>query len=58
MAYKTDDWKINIKPYFWTELKVLFGVDKRESLESKKAIFFYRVYLLGYFILFGLFLYF
>ena len=54
MAYKTDDWKINIKPYFITELKVLFGIDKRESVEANKAIYFYRKYLLVYFILFGL----
>ena len=57
MAYRTDDWKINVKPYFWTELKVLFGFDKRESEKAKKAIHFYRIYLAVYFILFGLLIY-
>lgn len=56
MAYGTNDWKINIQPYFFIELKVLFGFSKRESESDKKAIYFYRFYLVIYFILFGLFI--
>lgn len=57
MAYRTDDWKINIQPRFITETKVLFGFEKRSSEEDLKAIRFYRIYLFVYFLIFGFFIF-
>jgi hypothetical protein len=53
MVYETNDWKINIKPYFWKEFQVLFGIKKRSSPKEQKTIRFYRVYLFVYFLLLG-----
>lgn len=53
MVYETNDWKINIKPYFWKELQVLFGIKKRPGPKEQKTIRFYRVYLFVYFLLLG-----
>lgn len=52
MVYQTDDWKINIKPIFWKELKGLFGNLYPDNLEYKKLRVFYLFYLTVYFILF------
>jgi len=52
IVYQTDDWTINIKPYFWKEIKALFGnmyPDNRNYLKFRN---FYRFYLLVYLVLF------
>lgn len=52
IVYQTDSWTINIKPYFWKELKALFGnmyPDNRNYLKMRN---FYRSYLIIYLILF------
>lgn len=51
MVYRTDDWKINIQPYFWWEIKVLIGLDRRTDTVERKLISFYRRYLVVYFAL-------
>lgn len=48
IAYRTNDWKINIKPYFVKELKVLFGktpLTDRNELRIRNQ---YRFYLVVY----------
>ena len=52
MVYQTDDWKINIKPIFWKELKGLFGNLYPENHEYQKLKMFYIFYLSVYFSLF------
>ena len=52
IVYQTDSWTINIKPYFWKELKALFGnmyPDNRKYLKFRN---FYRFYLIIYLLLF------
>lgn len=48
MVYQTTDWKINIQPYFWWEIKVLMGLDRRTDPADRKLISFYRRYLVVY----------
>ncbi len=51
IVYQTDSWTINIKPYFWKELKALFGniyPDDRNYLKMRN---FYRFYLIIYLVL-------
>lgn len=57
IVYQTDDWRINIKPVFWKELKGLFGNLYPNNLEYKKLRNFYLFYLTIYFILFVLYSY-
>ena len=45
IVYQTDDWKINIKPLFWKELKGLFTNLYPDNLEYKKLRKFYSFYL-------------
>lgn len=52
IVYKTNDWKINLKPLFIKEIKGLFGNLYPEDKIYKKARNFYRFYLFIYFILF------
>lgn len=52
MVYKTDNWIINIQPYFTQEIKVLFGIHKITDKNDIKLINFYRFYLTIYIILF------
>ena len=52
MVYQTNDWRINIKPVFWKELKGLFGNLYPDNLEYKKLRTFYLFYLTVYVILF------
>ncbi len=52
MVYQTDDWKINIHPKFWKELKALFGDLFPGNLEYMRLRNFYRFYLAIYAILF------
>jgi len=56
IVYQTDSWTINIKPYFWKELKALFGnmyPDNRNYLKMRN---FYRFYLIIYLLLFVFYL--
>ena len=56
IVYKTNDWKINIKPVFLKEIKgLLFNIypDDDKYLKSRNL---YRVYLIIYLILFIIYL--
>ena len=55
IVYKTDSWVINIKPYFWKELKALFGNMYPENKNYIKFRNFYRMYLSIYIVLFSCF---
>lgn len=57
IVYQTNDWRINIKPVFWKELKGLFTNLYPDNLEYKKLRNFYLFYLTIYFILFVLYSY-
>ena len=52
IVYKTDDWKINIKPIFTKELKALFFNIFPENDEYIKVRNQYRIYLMVYLLLF------
>jgi peroxiredoxin Q/BCP len=52
MVYQTDSWTINIKPYFWKELKALFGNMYPENSIYLRFRNFYRFYLIIYMLLF------
>jgi peroxiredoxin Q/BCP len=52
MVYQTDSWTINIKPYFWKELKALFGNMYPENRIYLRFRNFYRFYLIIYMLLF------
>ena len=52
IVYKTDDWKINIKPIFIKELKALFFNIFPENDEYIKVRNQYRIYLMVYLLLF------
>ena len=53
MVYRTDSWTINIKPFFWKELKAIFGNIFPYDKSYIKMRNFYRVYLIVYFLLFA-----
>jgi len=52
IVYQTDSWTINIKPYFWKELKALFGNIYPDDSNYLKRRNFYRFYLIIYLLLF------
>lgn len=52
IVYQTDDWTINIKPYFMKEIKALFGNTFPENKDYLKFRNFYLSYLVIYFLLF------
>ena len=52
MVYETEDWTINIKPYFVKETKALMGIVVLDVPEFKKTRNNYRFYLLIYLVLF------
>ena len=54
LVYQTDDWKINIQPKFWKELKALLGNIFPENKDYLKTRNFYRFYLGIYLILLAL----
>jgi hypothetical protein len=58
IVYQTDSWTINIKPFFVKETIALIGNIYPEDGEYIKMRNFYRMYLLVYIVLFGLFVYF
>ena len=56
IVYKTNDWKINIKPIFFKEIKgLLFNIypNDEKYLKSRNL---YRIYLIIYLILFIIYL--
>jgi peroxiredoxin Q/BCP len=55
IVYQTDSWTINIKPYFWKELRALFGNIYPDKMNYLKLRNFYRFYLMVYTILFTLY---
>ena len=57
IVYQTNDWKINIKPLFFKELKGLFINLYPEDTNYIKTRNYYRVYLLIYLVLFILYSY-
>ena len=52
IVYQTDNWVINIKPYFGKELKALFGNIYPDNQNYLKMRNFYRFYLIIYLLLF------
>jgi thioredoxin-dependent peroxiredoxin len=58
IVYQTESWTINIKPYFWKELKALFGNVYPENRNYLKFRNFYRMYLAIYIILFSCYMFF
>lgn len=52
IVYRTNDWKINIKPYFMKEIKGLFGNLYPKDAAYLKQRNFYRFYLGVYTLLF------
>lgn len=52
IVYQTDSWTINIKPWFWKELKALFGNLFPNNKNYLKFRNFYRFYLIVYLLLF------
>ena len=57
IVYKTDDWKINIKPLFKKELIGLFSNLYPSNKEYLKTRYYYRIYLFIYMMLFLFYLY-
>ena len=57
IVYKTDDWKINIKPVFIKELTGLFSNLYPSNKEYIKTREYYRIYLVVYIILFLVYIY-
>jgi len=57
IVYKTDDWKINIKPIFKKELIGLFSNLYPSNKEYIKTRDYYRIYLFVYIILFLVYIY-
>ena len=53
IVYQTTDWKINIKPVFWKEIKALFGNIYPGNPGYIRTRNFYRVYLSVYVSLFS-----
>jgi len=53
IVYETEDWKINIQPKFWKEIKGLLGNIMPHNPEYIKQRNFYRFYLVVYFALFA-----
>lgn len=52
IVYQTNDWKINIKPFFLKELKGLFFNIYPQNIEYIKVRNQYRIYLSVYLLLF------
>ena len=55
MVYETEDWTINIKPYFVKETKALLGILQINHPEFSKTRNYYRFYLVIYTLLFALY---
>lgn len=57
IVYETDSWTINIKPYFWRELRALVGNVYPDNLHYLKFRNFYRSYLSIYLLLFATYIF-
>ena len=57
IVYKTNDWKINIKPVFKKEIKALFNNIYPKNSEYVKVRNIYRIYLIIYLIIFVIYYY-
>ena len=57
IVYQTDSWTINIKPYFWRELRALVGNVYPDNLNYLKFRNFYRSYLSIYLLLFATYIF-
>ena len=57
IVYKTDDWKINIKPLFIKEIKALIFNIYPDNYKYLKLRKYYSFYLIIYLILFVVYLY-
>jgi thioredoxin-dependent peroxiredoxin len=57
IVYETDSWTINIKPYFWRELRALVGNVYPDNLHYLKFRNFYRLYLSIYLLLFATYIF-
>jgi peroxiredoxin Q/BCP len=55
MVYETDDWTINVKPYFVKETKALLGFLAVDHPDFKKTRNNYRFYLIIYSVLFAVY---
>lgn len=55
-VYRTNDWKINIKPVFLKEIRALFGNIYPNNLKYLRIRNFYRIYISVYLILFTFYL--
>lgn len=55
-VYQTSSWTINIKPFFWKELRALFGNLYPHDEAYIRLRNFYRIYLLIYTTLFVLYM--
>ena len=58
IIYKTDDWKINIKPFFKKEIIGLFTNIYSDNKDYIRVRNYYRAYLLIYIIIFLFYYYF
>jgi len=56
-VYNDESWDINIKPWFWKEIKYLFYPTLLIDIEKISFAKKYRLYLLGYTLLWGVYLY-
>ncbi len=56
IVYKTDDWKINIKPLFIKEIKALFLNIYPENSKYLKTRKYYSFYLIIYLMLFVIYM--
>ena len=56
IVYKTDDWKINIKPLFIKEIKALFLNIYPENSKYLKIKKYYSFYLIIYLMLFVIYM--
>ena len=56
IVYKTDDWKINIKPLFIKEIKALFINIYPENSKYLKIRKYYSFYLIIYLMLFVIYM--
>ena len=56
IVYKTDDWKINIKPLFIKEIKALFLNIYPENSKYLKIRKYYNFYLIVYLMLFVIYM--
>jgi hypothetical protein len=57
LVYREKSWKINFRPWFWLEIKALFSNRYFRSKAERSIAKRYRLYLIGFFLLWMLFRY-